>query len=53
MPIYINKPKTNKKSWNGWGRTNAYSYQKQMPYHLATFHNKFLFFLFFNKRIKN
>ena len=38
MPIYINKPKTNKKSWNGWGRTNAYSYQKQMPYHLATFH---------------
>ena len=24
--------------WNGWVRTNAYSYQKQMPYHLATFH---------------
>ena len=26
--------------WNGWARTNAYSYQKQMPYHLATFHYK-------------
>jgi hypothetical protein len=25
-------------NWNGWARTNAYSYQKQMPYHLATFH---------------